>query len=366
VTGVDHGGGDGTRAPIPVVADAETMPAGWDRLVVEAPGGSVLQGGAQAAHRAGQGWGPRFLTFADGRGAMVLTRRRPPIPGFLAYAPRGPITAGDPPAEVARRVLGLADWLRREGATVLAADPALAASTTYAGILEAAGFHEVEEVQAERHRMVLTWPAGGTAASVLAGVSKTTRQRIRAAERGGTVVSTATDETALERFAELYAATARRLAFWVGDVGAAAAWWRRCIDAGQGLLLVARNDDRMVGGLFLYRQGGEYATAYSADDAATRRDLPGTMHLLRWRAIELAIEHGDGTIDLGGVDVPGARRIPEPGEATYGLYEHKRSFGASWVACAAAHEIVLRPWIHRASGMARSLRRRRATQRPPS
>ena len=68
------------------------------------------------------------------------------------------------------------------------------------------------------------------------------------------------------------------------------------------------------------------------------------MHLLRWRAIQLALAEGRTEMDLGGVDVAGARRIPAEGEPTYGLYEHKRSFGAEWVALAGAQERVARPW----------------------
>jgi hypothetical protein len=53
-------------------------------------------------------------------------------------------------------------------------------------------------------------------------------------------------------------------------------------------------------------------------------------------------------MDLGGVDVAGARREPLPGEPTYGLFEHKRSFGATWVALAGAHERVARAWRYAA------------------
>jgi lipid II:glycine glycyltransferase (peptidoglycan interpeptide bridge formation enzyme) len=68
------------------------------------------------------------------------------------------------------------------------------------------------------------------------------------------------------------------------------------------------------------------------------------MHLLRWRAIQLALAEGRTEMDLGGVDVAGARRVPEPGEPTRGLYEHKRSFGAAWVDLAGAQERVARAW----------------------
>ena len=56
-------------------------------------------------------------------------------------------------------------------------------------------------------------------------------------------------------------------------------------------------------------------------------------------------------MDLGGVDVPGARHQPAPGDPTYGLSEHKRAFGAIWLELTGAHERVLRPG-HYAAGRA--------------
>jgi lipid II:glycine glycyltransferase (peptidoglycan interpeptide bridge formation enzyme) len=45
-------------------------------------------------------------------------------------------------------------------------------------------------------------------------------------------------------------------------------------------------------------------------------------------------------MDLGGVDVAGARGEPREGDPLYGLYQHKRSFGATWLALTGAHERV--------------------------
>jgi hypothetical protein len=123
--------------------------------------------------------------------------------------------------------------------------------------------------------------------------------------------------------------------------------WRALLSAGLARLLVAEHGGRLVGGLFLFRHGGIHATAYSADDAATRQALPGTMHLVRWTAIRDAFREGAAAIELGGVDLPGHRRPPAPGEPTRGLYEHKRGFGARWVERAPPRRIVLRPGWHR-------------------
>ena len=44
-----------------------------------------------------------------------------------------------------------------------------------------------------------------------------------------------------------------------------------------------------------------------------------------------ALAEGRDEMDLGGVDVPGARRRPEPGEPAYGMLTFKESFGARWI-----------------------------------
>ena len=85
------------------------------------------------------------------------------------------------------------------------------------------------------------------------------------------------------------------------------------------------------------------------------------MHLLRWRGIQLAIREGRSEMDLGGVDVGPDHAEPAEGTPMAGLYEHKRSFGASWVAMTGAHERVARPWRAQAARvttrLARAVRR---------
>jgi lipid II:glycine glycyltransferase (peptidoglycan interpeptide bridge formation enzyme) len=348
------------------VTDAQAAPpADWNQRTVTVPGGAVHQSTVNAAHRAAQGWQPHFVTFTDGRSALVLTRRRTPLPGLLAYVPRGPAPAGDAPASVARRVLGIAGWARTLGVVVLAADPILGADDEYERILAAAGFGVTEELHAERNRMVLRYPPGATLASVLAGVAPATRQVIKIAERNGLVAEAVTDDASIERFTEIYVETARRRRFWIGHVGPMVEWWRRLIDAGLGTLLVARHEERMLGGMVLYHQGGGYFMAHAGDDADARRELPGASHLLVWDAIRRGVEAGHSQFDMGGVEAPGHRRIPGPEDSTYGLYKYKRSFGAAWTDCAAAHEIVLRPWVHLAFRSASATRRLVRRRRPP-
>ena len=189
-------------------------------------------------------------------------------------------------------------------------------------------------------------------------VSKSTRQRIRKAEEtvervvrhdarvapggpgdGFGDPSEAAD-VALDRFYDLLLETGERRHFSFGPRGAFVAWWRSALAAGHLVYLEAWGRDEPVAGLILYRHGGRLSTVHSGDHAGAREDTPGALHLLRWRAIELAIREGCTEMDLGGVDVAGARHEPAEGDPLYGLYQHKASFGGRWLALTGAHERV--------------------------
>ena len=361
---------------------------GWDADAVDAPGGHVLQSRAWAAHRAAQGWQPRFLAVGGTR-ALVLTRRWPLVGGGSGYIPRGPVGQGTPwigdgsdgsGVAIGETLAAAAAYLAGSGVDVLAADGEVAAEDAgYRAALREAGFRVIPEIQPSRHRMALPLPADGDSATILDGIAKATRQRIRRAERDGVVVtrldarpvdlegvraSSDAPGVAFARFYDLLRATGERLGFGLGGPAEFVAWWIRAHAAGHLVLLEAREGSEtgaMLGGLLLYRHGRRLSTVHSGDEAGRRRDQPGTMHLLRWRAIQLALAERRTEMDLGGVDVAGARRPPASGEPTYGLYEHKRSFGAAWVELAGAQERVARPWRYAAGrAAARAVRMVRA------
>ncbi len=347
---------------------------GWDARAVDVPGGHVLQSRAWAEHRAAQGWRPRFLAIGEAR-ALALVRGWPLVGGGSAYLPRGPVGPGRPWSgdgsgrEIGGALVAAAAHLETTGMDVVAADPEVAADDQgYSDAIGSAGFRAIDEIQPSRHRMALALPEDGDAETVMAGIAKATRQRIRRAERDGVAVlrwdrgvgagaidgAIAADEppeAALRRFYELLRATGDRRGFGFGGPGEFVTWWTRALAAGHLVYLEAREgaaDGDVLGGLVLYRHGRRLSTAHSGDRAERRHDHPGAMHLLRWRAIELALAERRSEMDLGGVDVAGARREPREGEPTFGLYEHKRSFGATWVGLAGAQEHVARAWRYAA------------------
>ena len=168
-------------------------------------------------------------------------------------------------------------------------------------------------------------------------------RRLVDAPGDGFVGATEEVDVTLGRFATMLEATGDRRGFRFDRAGFLA-WWAAAHAAGHLIVLEARHDDEPLAGLLLYRHGDRLSTAHSADRADIRREHPGALHLLRWRAVQLALREGRTELDLGGVDVPGARRPPVEGEPMWGLYQHKLSFGARWIEQVGAQERIVRGW----------------------
>lgn len=355
-------------------ADARELEA-WDDLTVHVGGGNIFQSRVWAEHRRQTGWRPEFLVGTDGSAVLALERRWPILGTGSWYLPRGPIPTGSV-APMAARLDGITTYLAGRGADVVASDAEVAAGTGYEAALADLGFHPIDEIQPSRHRMRLALGHGADEDGVLAGMAKATRQRIARAERDGLVIvrhdariehgdpgpgfTVPADplDVTFGRFFDLLLETGERRQFALGPRGSFLAWWHAAHEAGLVIHLEARDPSGTpLAGLLLYRHGGRLSTAYSADHAAARRDHPGTFHLLRWRAIQLAVREACAEMDLGGVDIAGARREPRPGEPMFGLYEHKRSFGAEWVEQVGAHERVLSGWRYATGRSLLGLRR---------
>jgi lipid II:glycine glycyltransferase (peptidoglycan interpeptide bridge formation enzyme) len=352
----------------------------WDSLAVDRAGGHVYQSRAWAEHRRRSGWQPRFVSVGEQR-ILALTRPWPLIGGGSAYLPKGPAPV------VAGEELGAALWaatkaLAAERIDVVASDAEVpAVDTAYSTWLRRAHYVPIEEIHPARHRMSLPLSSDADDESVFKRIAKTTRQRIRQAEKDGTIVTrhdaradgpdgagegfAAPGEpaaAALDRFYDLLLATGERLDFTFGPRAEYSGWWLAALGAGHLVYLQASvADGTELAGLVLYRHGGRLTTVHSGDHAEARKAHPGALHLLRWRAIQLAIREGCREMDLGGVDVPGARSEPREGDPMYGLYQHKQSFGATWLELTGAHERVIRPSRYLAGRMvsraARLLRR---------
>jgi len=333
----------------------------WDSLTVEPAGGNVLQSRPWAQHRARTGWQPRFLIGSDGSAVLALLRPWPLVGGASAYISRGPIPNGAVEKLIAR-LAGVTDWLVANHVDVVATDAEVATWTGYGDQIASLGYRSIEEIQPSRHRFVLQLGDRIDQETAFGNIAKSTRQRIHQAERQGVKIARYDasvwgdevgldflpredpPEVALSRFHGFLQATARRRRFALTARSSFMDWSHAAYRAGYLVLLEARDLEGVpFAGLVLYRHGGRLSAAFTGDAAGTREHHPGVLHLLWWRAIQLAIQEGSVEMDLGGVDVAGARHEPQAGEPMYGLYQYKRSFGAEWLELVGAHERVISP-----------------------
>jgi lipid II:glycine glycyltransferase (peptidoglycan interpeptide bridge formation enzyme) len=332
----------------------------WDEHAVEAAHGNVHQSRAWAAYRADFGWRPRFLVGDDGSRVLALARPWPLIGGDGVYISRGPLP--DVPAEtVFQRLAAVTRWVAAHGASVVSSDAEMAADSGYPELLAAAGYLPIDEIQPSRHRLAVDLTGFRDVPDLFASFSAKTRNKIRGAERSDleTVVigpaegadPDAASSTALAnlepRLPPLYGlirATADRRGFGLASIERYLDWTRRAFVNGHLIYIAVQTPGGdLVAGATFYRHGRRWTFANSADDHRYRQAYPGAVRLIVFEAMRRALAEGREEMDLGGVDVPGARRRPTPDEPAYGMLTFKESFGARWIELTGAHERVLRP-----------------------
>ncbi|HEY7600795.1 MAG TPA: peptidoglycan bridge formation glycyltransferase FemA/FemB family protein, partial [Candidatus Limnocylindrales bacterium] len=346
----------------------------WDRWTVDRPGGNVLQSLAWGQYQLTRGLRPRFLIDAAGGRTLALERPWAIAHGGTAYLPRGPVTdPGSDLAAAADRLRAVSDWLAERGADAVTSDAEIPADSGYGLLLRQRGFRPAEEEQPSRHRLSLPLGPGASEAGCLANMSMSTRQRVRGAQRHGLEVlryeasPRALDEpglttldvaelpverlaAVLEGFYPIVLGTALRRHFRMAPLARFVDWSTRALVARLALLLEVRAaDGELLGGALLYRHGRRLTYATAADRAEARRSNPGAIHLLLWRAIQIALAEGLDELDLAGVDVAGARHRPAEGDPMYGLLAFKESFGGQWIELVGNQQRMVRP-MHYAVG----------------
>jgi lipid II:glycine glycyltransferase (peptidoglycan interpeptide bridge formation enzyme) len=127
-------------------------------------------------------------------------------------------------------------------------------------------------------------------------------------------------------------------------------WSRRGIGAGHVLYLQAEHpEDGPIAAVGFHRHGHRLSFSLVGARPELRRKYPGSVRLLIWRGIQIALDERRSVVDLGGADTLALRRRPEKGDSTYGAYEFRESFGARWVELTGAH----RKTMHSLGGVGR-------------
>ncbi len=332
----------------------ETVPAHeWDDLVLSLPGAHLLQSTAWATAREQLGWTPHRLAFRRaGRlvGTALVLCRPLPVPGLgLGYVPKGPILAEWSDQAVGDAARALAAWARDHRVLWLKLDPDVAADNgAVARELEAAGFLPAEEqVQLPATMLV---DLRGSEEELLARMHRKWRYNVRLAQRRGVQVREG-DTDDLATFYRLYQETAARDHFVIRPLDYYRVLWEHLRREQRAVLLLADVAGETVAGLVVCRYGRRAWFLYGASGARHRRDQPN--HLLQWRAMQWAREHGCATYDMWGA--PTELREDDP---LWGVYRFKRGFGGRYVRWLGAYDYVPYPRLYRAWQAALRLYRR--------
>ena len=267
----------------------------WDDLTVRSPNGSVQQSRAWAAYRSDFGWRPRFLVTDDGGRVLALARPWPLIRSDGVYISRGPLPETDPHLTLAR-LDAVTAWLTERGVSVVSSDAEVPAATGYPSLLEAAGFHPIEEIQPSRHKLVVDLTGIRDPADLLTGFSATTRNMIRAAQRSDLAIvrlgfglpapsvdavdgGTGSTEVLLTELDALYVhmrANADRRGFGLASKARFTDWTRRALEAGQLAYIGAHEPGgELVAGATFYRHGRRWTYSNAADDPRFPEGLSG-------------------------------------------------------------------------------------------
>ncbi|HEY0492428.1 MAG TPA: peptidoglycan bridge formation glycyltransferase FemA/FemB family protein [Candidatus Dormibacteraeota bacterium] len=301
----------------------------WDRLLLEHPGGNLLQSWTWGTLQSRFGWTTERLLFHQGRaGLCSLQRSRGVLPGgAIYYAPRGPVVpeSGRLPA-----LDQLEQHARGGRGLVLRVEPNALVGDEWPAFFEGRGFTRGRAIQPEATRLL---PIGGTPESLRAAFKPKTRYNLSLAQRKGVTVQRSSD---VHTFARLADDTARRQGIHLPGV----AYYQACLDlfgpTDSVRLYIAYHEGDALGGVMVFRFGKTAYYLFGGSTDKKRELMPN--YLLHWQAILDFRELGCEVYDWWGIP-----EEPAPDHPWFGLYRFKTGFGGETVRYVGLYERALRP-----------------------
>ena len=323
--------------------------ATWDARVLSVDG-HILQSWAWGELKAQFGWSVERIA-VGAVCAQVLFRALPGGLGSLAYVPRGP--AADLGAAAGMRALleaiGLA--ARKRHAICLKVEPNCEKGPAPEGALRALGFRP--SPQSVQPRRTILVDLQGAPGDVLERMRQKTRYNVRLAERKGVTVR-AGSSADLPAFYRLMETTSERDRFAVHSQAYYAAVHGLFVSAGQGQLLLAEHEGKLLAGLVVLSLGDTACYMYGASSDEGRNLMP--TYLLQWEAMGWAREQGCRWYDLWGVpdedEAVLEAQFAERNDGLWGVYRFKRGFGGRLVRMVGAWDLVYAPLRYRMYALA--------------
>ena len=192
-------------------------------------------------------------------------------------------------------------------------------------------FSDRQWTQVSAARTTLRLDLSKTPDELFAAFRKNSRYEIRRAERLGTNVFLPSSDADVNEFLSIYTSMAERKGF-VPDspdrLRQFVDWFR--LEQDRGSLLLAAHKGSILGGIVIVRAGNRCWYVWGASQ---KHEHLNVGHLLQWRAIQWARDHGCTEYDFGGY-TPGA---------TSGPAWFKEGFGGYVVRFVPPHRRIIRP-----------------------
>ena len=316
-------------SPYVVAADRDgASSAAWDAFVDRVPGGHHAQTSLWAQVKASLGWSAtRLIARRDGEiaGGVQLLTRGIGRAGAVAFAPRGPVLAGDDPQLLGALERAVMDFGRDHSVRYVKLQPPEGGEAA-ARLLRSRGWtpSAIAAAPTSTVRVRIDVPD----AELLGAMRKSTRKGIRKAAAAGLQVR-AGSEADLETFYRLVQATASRQGFDPYPARCYETMWRAFGERGRALLVLGEAEGRVLAATLSLAWGDSVVAkigGWCGDRSAIHPNSSIDLEGMRWGR-----ELGMRWFDFDGVSPSIARAaragLPLPDEARNGVAAYKLGFG---------------------------------------
>jgi len=319
----------------------------WNDFISNSPNGDLLQSFEWGEVKRKDNWIPIKLVVEDEskiRGAILILKHKIPFVNLsIFYAPRGPVLDYEDHDAFDTLLDAIKNTAFIHKAIYIQIEPrAPIENTRFSDYLKSKGFVNLKKksiFRLGRARDIARVNIANSLDDILMSFHSKLRNSIRSAERKGieTIFGDSIDD--LKIFYNLIEDTGFRQKFPVRNFGYFRELWNNFLPSDIGKILLARYEDQIIAGCFVFIFGQVCWYMYGAS-SDLHRNL-NAPHLLHWKAIELAKTRGCQYYDLAG-----CLRTPlSPDNPGYGIQKFKMRFNPELYTFP-EHYYIFRPSLY--------------------
>lgn len=331
----------------------------WNGWVQGSPGGGhIFQSYEWGEFKRSLGWEPlRLILEKNGDivgTAQLLLYGILPIPGRLAFCPKGPWLPWEDEEAVRAFFDGSKSMAQEKGIHTLKVEPEIKEEDGRTKAL--LGEIGLEKFRWDlNHKTAYFVDLSPTEDEIVANMKRGARYNSRLAGRKGVEIVEDNSTEAQEEFWEVFEVTAKRNGFWYRPRGYQFELWKAMFGAGRAHLFFAEHEGERLAGALAY-VFGEKCWYFQSATTNEKRNLKPT-HLLQREMMMWAKRQGAILYDM--MAVPSSGELENEDHPLHGVYEFKDGFGGEvkdFVGCLdlpikpaqAKLWNQLEPWYYRA------------------